>query len=347
MTTPIPPSAAPAVPGPTGYTQPHSTKSFLVTWLLSYFLGIFGVDRFYLGKVGTGILKLVTFGGAGIWWLVDLILVLTGNQRDKQGMPLADYDTHKKTAWIVTAVLIVASIIFSSVTSAMNGLAETSSATSESEDAAGGADTDADEAAADEAEADEPAEPEEPSVADWADTNFGTFEVITASGSGDDVIALPADVEAGIVTAEHSGSANFIVSVLDANNASTGDLLVNAIGSYTGTTAYGINALGDGVNLQVQASGPWSITISPISAAPELAESGSGDAVFLYNGDAASAEFSHTGDANFIVTEETRVGVGFGLLINEIGNYSGTVPLSAGPSVIVIKASGDWTAAVS
>ena len=50
-----------------GYGQPPvSNKSFLATWLLSLLLGVFGVDRFYLGKVGTGILKLVTFGGLGI-----------------------------------------------------------------------------------------------------------------------------------------------------------------------------------------------------------------------------------------------------------------------------------------
>ncbi|WP_314195141.1 TM2 domain-containing protein [uncultured Arthrobacter sp.] len=91
-----------------------SNKSFLVTWLLSLLLGIFGVDRFYLGKVGTGLLKLFTFGGVGIWALVDLILVLTNNQRDKQGLPLEGYDKHKKVALIVTGVVILLSIIFNS-----------------------------------------------------------------------------------------------------------------------------------------------------------------------------------------------------------------------------------------
>lgn len=52
-----------------------------VNWVLclvmSVFVGWAGVDRYLMGKVGTGILKLVTFGGLGIWWLVDIILIAT------------------------------------------------------------------------------------------------------------------------------------------------------------------------------------------------------------------------------------------------------------------------------
>ncbi|MDT0169785.1 Ltp family lipoprotein [Pseudarthrobacter sp. BRE9] len=98
-----------------GYGQAAvSNKSFLVTWLLSLLLGVVGVDRFYLGKVGTGILKLVTFGGLGIWALVDLILVLANKTRDKQGLPLEGYDKHKKVALIVTGVVILLSIVVNS-----------------------------------------------------------------------------------------------------------------------------------------------------------------------------------------------------------------------------------------
>jgi hypothetical protein len=98
-----------------GYAQPPiSNKSFLTAWLLSLLVGVLGVDRFYLGKVGTGILKLVTLGGFGIWALVDLILILTNKMRDKQGLALEGYDRHRKIALIVTGVVILLSIVVNS-----------------------------------------------------------------------------------------------------------------------------------------------------------------------------------------------------------------------------------------
>lgn len=73
--------------GPTPVT-PDAPKDWLVTLLLSIFLGSFGVDRFYLGHVGLGIGKLLTFGGCGIWWLIDVILIALGNVTDAKGRPL-------------------------------------------------------------------------------------------------------------------------------------------------------------------------------------------------------------------------------------------------------------------
>jgi hypothetical protein len=94
-------------PGPYG-DVPYASgpgKSFMTTWILSLLLGSFGVDRFYLGKVGTGIAKLLTGGGFGIWAIVDLIIILTGNARDKDGRPLEGYPENKKKAWIITAAV--------------------------------------------------------------------------------------------------------------------------------------------------------------------------------------------------------------------------------------------------
>jgi TM2 domain-containing membrane protein YozV len=61
------------------------SSEWLTVFLLSIFLGELGVDRFYVGKIGTGILKLITLGGCGIWWLIDWIMILSGKFTDKNG----------------------------------------------------------------------------------------------------------------------------------------------------------------------------------------------------------------------------------------------------------------------
>lgn len=119
-TTP-PPPPGPLAPSATGYAAPPtapgaapldtSDKSFIATWLFAWLLGIFGVDRFYLGKIGTGIAKLLTLGGLGIWALVDLIITLTQNATDSQGRKVRGQGKQPMIAWIVTGVLVAVGLI--------------------------------------------------------------------------------------------------------------------------------------------------------------------------------------------------------------------------------------------
>jgi len=64
------------------------SKDWLAALLLSIFLGQLGVDRFYLGYIGLGVLKLLTAGGCGIWWLVDVIMIATDSLKDANGRSL-------------------------------------------------------------------------------------------------------------------------------------------------------------------------------------------------------------------------------------------------------------------
>ncbi|MDD2192450.1 MAG: NINE protein [Bacteroidales bacterium] len=60
-------------------------QRWLITILLCGFLGIFGAHRFYTNHILSGVLQLITFGGLGIWWLVDFIFILVGQFKDKEG----------------------------------------------------------------------------------------------------------------------------------------------------------------------------------------------------------------------------------------------------------------------
>jgi len=63
-------------------------KNWSTALLLCYFLGLWGAHRFYTGKIGTGVLQLFTLGGLGIWWAVDLVMIITGSFTDKNGQGL-------------------------------------------------------------------------------------------------------------------------------------------------------------------------------------------------------------------------------------------------------------------
>ncbi|MAY84176.1 MAG: hypothetical protein CMP59_08590 [Flavobacteriales bacterium] len=69
-----------------GQDQAKSNVDFVPLILLCYFLGTFGVHRFYAGKIGTGILMLLTLGAFGIWTIIDFIMIATGNFKDSKGI---------------------------------------------------------------------------------------------------------------------------------------------------------------------------------------------------------------------------------------------------------------------
>ena len=73
---------------PPGVPYGAQQKDWLMTLLLCIFTGVFGVHRFYTGHIVIGILQLLTAGGCGIWTLYDLIMIVTDNYKDANGLPL-------------------------------------------------------------------------------------------------------------------------------------------------------------------------------------------------------------------------------------------------------------------
>lgn len=68
-----------------------SSQKILPLFLVCFFVGWLGVHRFMVGKIGTGVLQLLTFGGLGFWQLIDIIVLATGNFTDKSGNKITEW----------------------------------------------------------------------------------------------------------------------------------------------------------------------------------------------------------------------------------------------------------------
>lgn len=86
-------------------------RHFLAVFFLNFSWGIFGADRFYLGKYWTGILKLVTIGGLFVWQLVDFNAILSGQMRDSHGQEMLGYEEYKKFAKRFTTIFTLLALL--------------------------------------------------------------------------------------------------------------------------------------------------------------------------------------------------------------------------------------------
>lgn len=172
---------------------------------------------------------------------------------------------------------------------------------------------------------------------------------VTATGVGDSVIKITKPGGAtspALVTATHNGQGHFAITALD-SGLNWNDLLVNTIGPYSGTTILDWYMFQPerSTYLEIKANGRWTVTIKKLSAARALKSTttGVGDDVLSWNGSARVATFSHTGKSNFAAVAYTGTGEYHRLLVNQIGNYSGKVPIPSGTRYIAVNADGNWT----
>ncbi|XP_034477432.1 TM2 domain-containing protein CG11103 [Drosophila innubila] len=63
----------------------YTDHYFVTTLIYSMLLGFLGMDRFCLGQTGTAVGKLLTMGGVGVWWIIDVILLITNNLLPEDG----------------------------------------------------------------------------------------------------------------------------------------------------------------------------------------------------------------------------------------------------------------------
>lgn len=184
-------------------------------------------------------------------------------------------------------------------------------------------------------------------VQTWVEAKYGTFTAKTYKGTGDDVVTLPKGATAAIVTATYSGGGFFYVSTLD-SRYQTAEYLMSSYGEkYSGSMAYGLSEFSErSVRLEIEADGPWTVKVAPLSTAKSMPTSGTGDKVFLYTGSAGRVTLSHNGKQWFEVTQYTNEEYGQYYLAYAGGAYKGTVPIYGGPSVIEIEADGKWSTSV-
>lgn len=96
-------------------------RHFLAAFFITLLWGLYGADRMYLGKWGSGLIKLLTLGGVGVWLVVDLAALLKGATRDAWGRELVGYEEYKGFAnrilWVYALVILAVFVISVAVVS--------------------------------------------------------------------------------------------------------------------------------------------------------------------------------------------------------------------------------------
>lgn len=85
---------------------------FLATLLFAWFLGCFGVHRFYTGNIPIGVAQFLTLGGCGIWSYIDFILICFNKFKDGKGRYLRDYSANVGISVFVISLIPIGLILF-------------------------------------------------------------------------------------------------------------------------------------------------------------------------------------------------------------------------------------------
>lgn len=196
-------------------------------------------------------------------------------------------------------------------------------------------------------------------VTAWADKTYGTFTPVSRTNqTGTKVVDFGNNITAGVVKIDSTNlnDVPFLVEVLATDNVTVIDTIVTSPGTYNGTVAFGLAGYGNNtagaLKITTANEVTWSVLISPVSTAPQgplsAPSSTSGDDVYLYAGAAATLHAqTFVPDQGIVVTQffgPTTPGL---TLVNSPTMVDQRGPISAGPSVVTIKADGSWNVTVN
>ena len=196
-------------------------------------------------------------------------------------------------------------------------------------------------------------------VTAWADKTYGTFTPVSRTNqTGTKVVDFGNNITAGVVKIDSTNlnDVPFLVEVLATDNVTVIDTIVTSPGTYNGTVAFGLAGYGNNtagaLKITTANEVTWSVLISPVSTAPQgplsAPSSTSGDVVYLYAGAAATLHAqTFVPDQGIVVTQffgPTTPGL---TLANSPTMVDQRGPISAGPSVVTIKADGSWNVTVN
>lgn len=196
-------------------------------------------------------------------------------------------------------------------------------------------------------------------VTAWADKTYGTFTPVSRTNqTGTKVVDFGNNITAGVVKIDSTNlnDVPFLVEVLATDNVTVIDTIVTSPGTYNGTVAFGLAGYGSNtagaLKITTVNEVTWSVLISPVSTAPQgplsAPSSTSGDVVYLYAGAAATLHAqTFVPDQGIVVTQFFGPTSPALTLVNSPTMVDQRGPISAGPSVVTIKADGSWNVTVN
>ncbi len=196
-------------------------------------------------------------------------------------------------------------------------------------------------------------------VTAWADKTYGTFTPVSRTNqTGTKVVDFGNNITAGVVKIDSTNlnDVPFLVEVLATDNVTVIDTIVTSPGTYNGTVAFGLAGYGSNtagaLKITTATDVTWSVLISPVSTAPQgplaAPSSTSGDVVYLYAGAAATLHAqTFVPNQGIVVTQFFGPTTPALTLVNSPTMVDQRGPISAGPSVVTIKADGSWNVTVN